>query len=113
MGVPLLAVTFDPSETGRAAVAAELGSSAEAVHPPGLDESSRREALASAAVLLARNTATELRAGEPALLRGARLVQFLTAGVDFIPLHALPAGVPVACNGGGYAEPMAERTAGA
>ena len=39
---------------------------------------------------------------------GARLIQFMIAGVDFIPLGELPEGVPVATNGGGYAESMAE-----
>ncbi len=38
----------------------------------------------------------------------ARLIQFMIAGVDFIPLGELPEGVPVATNGGGYAESMAE-----
>jgi phosphoglycerate dehydrogenase-like enzyme len=108
MGEPLLVVTFDPGEAGRAAVAAELGGSAGAVYLPDLDEPSRRGALADATVLLARNTGTELRPGEPALIRRARLVQFVTAGVDFVPLGDLPAEVPVACNGGAYAEPMAE-----
>ena len=32
----------------------------------------------------------------------------MIAGVDFIPLGELPEGVPVATNGGGYAESMAE-----
>jgi phosphoglycerate dehydrogenase-like enzyme len=41
-------------------------------------------------------------------LDGARLIQFMIAGVDFIPLGELPEGVPVATNGGGYAESMAE-----
>ena len=94
-------------EKARAAVAAEL-----AARPrpscTGLDDAGRREALANAAVLLARNTGKELRPGEPELIRRARLVQFLSAGVDFIPLRDLPAGVPVAGNGGAYAEPMAE-----
>src|SRR4029077_4131817 len=35
-------------------------------------------------------------------------IQFMIAGVDFIPLGELPEGVPVATNGGGYAESMAE-----
>src|SRR6266702_8154843 len=39
---------------------------------------------------------------------GARLIQFVIGGVDFIPLGELPEGVPVATNGGGYAESMAE-----
>jgi phosphoglycerate dehydrogenase-like enzyme len=59
-------------------------------------------------VLLTFNTSKELRSGEPALLAGARLIQFMIGGVDFIPLGELPKGVPVATNGGGYAESMAE-----
>jgi phosphoglycerate dehydrogenase-like enzyme len=41
-------------------------------------------------------------------LQGARLIQFMIAGVDFIPLSELPQEVPVATNGGCYAESMAE-----
>lgn len=108
MGAPLLVVTFEPGEEGRAAVAAELGGGVEVVYLPELDEPSRRGALGSAAVLLAQNTGSELRPGEPALVVGARLVQFVAAGVDFIPLRDLPAGVPIAGNAGAYAEPMAE-----
>jgi phosphoglycerate dehydrogenase-like enzyme len=54
------------------------------------------------------NTSKELQSGEAELLDGARLIQFMIAGVDFIPLGELPEGVPVATNGGGYAESMAE-----
>ena len=57
--------------------------------------------------LLARTT-RELRQGEIALLKDARLVQFINAGIDFVPLADMPEGVPVATNGGAYAEPMAE-----
>src|SRR5215218_9438234 len=106
--MPLLVVTFDPDAKGRAAVAAELDGKAAAVYLAGLDDAGRRDALTNATVLLARNTGTELRPGEPELIRRARLVQFLSAGVDFVPLRELPAGVPVAGNGGAYAEPMAE-----
>ena len=108
MSASLLAVTFDPGQEGRAVLAAELAGSTEVVYLPELDDTARHEALRRATVLLARHTGTELRPGEPALIRNARLVQFLTAGVDFIPLRDLPASVPIACNGGGYAEPMAE-----
>lgn len=57
--------------------------------------------------MLARTT-RELRQGEIALLKDARLVQFINAGIDFVPLADMPEGVPVATNGGAYAEPMAE-----
>jgi len=49
---------------------------------------------------LTSNTSKELRSGEAKLLGGARLIQFMIAGVDFIPLGET--------NGGGYAESMAE-----
>jgi hypothetical protein len=49
-----------------------------------------------------------LRPGETTLLGDVKLIQFVTAGVDYIPLGDLPAHVPVAANGGAYAESMAE-----
>lgn len=107
MSGALPVVTFDPDEDGWSAIVAELGGSAEAVYLPRLDESSRRKALANATTLLARNTAAEPRGDEPALLRRARLVQFLTAGVDFMPPRDPPAGVPAAAKGA-CAEPVAE-----
>src|SRR6185437_9425974 len=58
--------------------------------------------------ILAHNTGQELHPHEPAAIGPVRLIQFVTAGIDFIPLQALPAGIPVASNGGAYAEPMAE-----
>src|SRR5215469_3724614 len=73
-----------------------------------LDETARTEALRNTGVLLTFNTSKELRPGEAKLLDGAQLIQFMIGGVDFIPLGALPDGVPVASNGGGYAESMAE-----
>jgi phosphoglycerate dehydrogenase-like enzyme len=73
-----------------------------------LDEAARAEALRNTGALLTFNTSKELRSGEAELLDGARLIQFMIAGVDFIPLGELPEGVPVATNGGGYAESMAE-----
>ena len=69
-----------------------------------IDEAARAEALRNAGALLTFNTSKELRSGEAELLDGARLIQFIIAGVDFIPLSELPEGVPVATNGGGYAE---------
>ena len=59
-------------------------------------------------MLLARNTAKELQPDEAALISDAKLLQFVSAGVDFIPMSEFPAALQIAGNGGGYAEPMAE-----
>jgi phosphoglycerate dehydrogenase-like enzyme len=51
---------------------------------------------------------TELRPHELALIANARLLQTMSAGVDFLPFSTLPPSLQVASNGGAYAEPMAE-----
>ena len=85
-----------------------LDGAAQPVWLTDLDDQARAAALGSATVMLARNTAKELRPHEPALIGPVKLIQFINAGIDFVPLAALPAGIPIASNGGAYAEPMAE-----
>lgn len=108
MTVGPLVVTFDPAESGRATIAEVIGDAAEVVYLPDLPPEARVDALRHAGVVFARNTAIELERGELELLAGARLLQFMSAGIDYIPLGDLPPDVPVAANRGAYAEPMAE-----
>lgn len=108
MARPLLLATFEIDAAGRASVAEALGGAADALFLTDLAPADRAAALARADVLLARNTARELKPGELALIGKARLVQFVSAGVDFIPFADYPPGVKVATNRGAYAEPMAE-----
>ena len=105
---PLLVVAFELSERRKVIVADALAGAARVVYLTELDETARGEALRNTSVLLTFNTAKELPPGEAALLKGAQLIQFMIGGVDFIPLGELPEGVPVATNGGAYAESMAE-----
>jgi phosphoglycerate dehydrogenase-like enzyme len=105
---PPLVVSFELSERRKAIVTDALAGASPVVYLAELDESARAQALCNAGVLVTFNTSKELRSGEAALLKGARLIQFMIGGVDFIPLGELPQGVPVATNGGGYAESMAE-----
>jgi phosphoglycerate dehydrogenase-like enzyme len=100
-------VVYELEGQGRRIVAEALGDAAQAVHLPDLDDAGRAEALRRADAVLARTT-RELRPGEIALLKDVRLLQFVNAGIDFVPLAEVPEGVPVATNGGAYAEPMAE-----
>ena len=104
---PPLVVTFELSERRKVIVANALSGASTVVYLTKLDETARAEALRNTGALLTFNTAKELRFGEAKLLAGARLIQFMVAGVDFIPLRELPEGLPVATNGGGYAQSMA------
>lgn len=107
-----LVVAFDASERDRGIVAEAWGEAgpvlwlADASSPGG-----RADMLRRAAAVLARHTGKDLRREEWPLLAGARLLQAMTAGVDYMPLRDLPPDLPVACNGGAYAEPMAEHGA--
>jgi phosphoglycerate dehydrogenase-like enzyme len=92
----------------RATLEEALNGSNPILYLSDLDQSGREDALRNAVAILARNTGNELKPHEPALIQSARVIQFLTAGVDFVPLSALPDHVPIAGNGGAYAEPMAE-----
>jgi glycerate dehydrogenase len=101
-------VTFSLRPRDRAVVADAIGTAARVVYLTDLDDAGRARALVEAAAVLARDTAKDLRPGEAQRIQSARLIQFITAGIDFVPLGALPAGIPVASNGGAYAEQMAE-----
>jgi phosphoglycerate dehydrogenase-like enzyme len=105
---PPLVVAFGLSEKGKAIVADALAGASAVVYLSELDAAARAQALRNTGALLTFDTSKELRSGEAAMLEGARLIQFMIAGVDFIPLGELPQGVPVATNGGCYAESMAE-----
>src|SRR5262249_39966160 len=105
---PPLVVGFALSEQRKAIVADALAGASAVVYLTELDEAARAEALRNAGALLTFNPFKELGPSEAKLLNGARLIQFMIGGVDFIPLSELPEGVPVATNGGGYAESMAE-----
>ena len=86
-----LVVVYDLEPGGRRVVEDALGGAAEAIYLTDLDDAARADALRKADAVLARTT-RELRQGEIALLKDARLVQFINAGIDFVPLADMPAG---------------------
>jgi glycerate dehydrogenase len=108
MAIPNLLVTHEAGSGSRSIIGAAIGAAARVVYLSDISADGRAAALAEADVVMARDTSKELRSGEASLIRNARLIQFITAGVDYIPLADLPSDLPVACNGGAYAEPMAE-----
>jgi phosphoglycerate dehydrogenase-like enzyme len=108
---PLLVVTFELDAGGRRVLAEALGEDATIAYLPDLDDAARSRALTSAGALITLNIGRELRADELRLIAHARLVQFMSAGVDYISFKDLPANVPMAANRGAYAAPMAEHVA--
>jgi glycerate dehydrogenase len=104
----ILLVTFNARDAERAIVAEVVGNIAEIRYLADFDDPGRRDVLSRADVMLSRNPGNELRPDELPLVHNARLIQFLSAGVDHLPVNALPANVPMAKNAGAYAEPMAE-----
>jgi len=108
MTSPLLAVSFKIDAPQRAIILDALQGAAELVALADLDPAARAAALGRASVILARNTDVELQEAERPLLAGARLLQFMTAGVDYVRLADLPPALTISCNGGAYAEAMAE-----
>ena len=103
-----LVVTAPFPQRSRAIVAEELEGVAEAVYLADVAEEGRASLLSRAAVLLSYDTAVELRPAEFPLLENLRLIQFTSAGIDWVPLRGLPPAVAVASNAGATAEPMAE-----
>jgi len=108
MHTPLFVVLFDVESVGRQVIREVIGTAADILYLPDVAATARAEVLRRATVILAQNTAKELTPDELALIHQVRLLQFYTAGVDFIPLQALPAELPIAANRGASAEPMAE-----
>ena len=101
-------MTFEASDRSRRIIAETLDGVAKVVYLTEVDDGARPIVLRHAGAILAHNTANELELSELPLIRGARLLQFTSAGIDWVPLKDLPPELPVACNGGASAEPMAE-----
>lgn len=105
-----LLVTPDMDRPSRDLLAAAIADAASIVYLTDVAPEQRAKVISAATVILARNTAKELQPAEIALIGNARLVQFLTAGIDYVPLAGFPPAVPVANNGGAYSESIAEHT---
>ena len=89
--MPTIVIAYAMAPADRAVVTDVIGGLADPVYLTELEQDARETALRSATAVLSRNLHKELRDREAELLAGTRLVQFMTAGVDFIPLKALPA----------------------
>lgn len=106
---PRVVVTFAASPQTRAAIDDTLGAAASVAYLTDVEPGQRAGALTSANAVLAWLLRRELAGPEEfARLESVGLVQLISAGVDGVPLHRIPASVLVASNAGAYADPTAE-----
>lgn len=104
-----LAVTFSPDQDMRTALLEQVGDLANITYLGDVASEHRVSVLSAADAVLGWALGGELRSSEEfEVLRTAKLVQLLSAGVDGQLLSRIPAGVPIASNAGAYARPMAE-----
>lgn len=107
MSTPTLLVAIEADANRRALIEDAVGDAGQVVYLADLDDADRPAAVGTADAIFANHT-RQL----PDLGRGVgsdcKLLQFYSAGVDFLPLKHLPANLPIAGNGGAFAEPMAE-----
>jgi phosphoglycerate dehydrogenase-like enzyme len=107
-GERLVAVSY-PADDEFARVNSEvLAGEAELVYTSELDDAQRARALRRAEALLAWELDTEIPAGALERAPGLRLVQLLSAGVDWLNFRALPDRLIVASNAGAYSAAISE-----
>lgn len=105
---PILAIAAVSDTNRRALIEQAAGGAGDIVYLTDLDEAQQREALRTATAVYAQHT-NQLPDDVGDLLRAnCKLLQFHSAGVDYLPLAKMPSDLPIAGNGGAFAEPMAE-----
>jgi phosphoglycerate dehydrogenase-like enzyme len=107
-GERLVAVSY-PADDEFARVNSEaLAGEAEIVYTSELDGTRRAQTLGRAEVLLAWELDKEIPAGALEQAPDLRLVQLLSAGVDWLNFGALPGQLTVASNAGAYSAAISE-----
>jgi len=107
MPKPTMLVAIDASPERREIIEAALGDAGDAVYLEDLPEADRPSAVARAGAIFAAHVNRLPDLGRD-IGGNCRLLQFYSAGVDYLPLKHLPDDLPIAGNGGAFAEPMAE-----
>jgi phosphoglycerate dehydrogenase-like enzyme len=107
-GQRLVAVSYPADDEFVRVNAAILAGDAELVYTGELDGAQRAQVLRRADALLAWELDKEIPAGALDHAPGLRLVQLLSAGVDWVNFRALPDRLTVASNAGAYSAAMSE-----
>jgi phosphoglycerate dehydrogenase-like enzyme len=107
MSKPTLVVTIEADEDRRAIIADSIGDAGEIIYLADLEDYQKPAAVANAGAIFASHMKQLPNLGR-GVSANCKLLQFYSAGVDFLPLKQLPEDLPIAGNGGAFAEPMAE-----
>jgi phosphoglycerate dehydrogenase-like enzyme len=105
---PILAIAFPADAARRGLIETALGDAGRVAYLEDLSEADQRQALQSATAVFAQRMNQLPDDVGDLLAENCRLLQFHSAGVDYLPLKHLPDALPIAGNGGAFAEPMAE-----
>ena len=97
---PVLAIPFEADTKRRAIIADALSDAGRAVYLTDLSEEEGRAVLKTAAAVFAQRMNQLPDDVGDLLMPNCRLLQFHSAGVDYLPLAHLPENLPIAGNGG-------------
>ncbi len=105
---PILAIAAVCDANRRELIEQAADGAGAVVYLTDLVEAAQRDALRAATAVYAQHT-NQLPDDVGGLLgANCHLLQFHSAGVDYLQLAKMPADLPIAGNGGAFAEPMAE-----
>ena len=108
MSKPILAVGLEADADRRAIIKDALGNAGDAVYLMDMEDAERRAMMTTADAVFIGHTRQLPEDGIGLSGETCKLLQFYSAGVDFLPLKQFPEDLPIAGNGGAFAEPMAE-----
>ncbi len=107
MPKPSLVVAIEATEERRQIIGQVIRDDADIVFLKDLELDAQRKAVGSATAIFASRP-SDLPDDGSGINKNCRLLQFYSSGVDFLPLKQFPSDLPIAGNGGAFAEPMAE-----
>lgn len=103
-------VSADMSDESRAKVLSVFEGLASVDFLPDMKKKAREEAISGASALISFFFNKEIDSSEYDLMKGTKLLQTISTGVDYLPFTDIPENVQIACNAGGWAYQIAEHS---
>jgi len=104
-------VAYDPKNDEKKIYEELLGSQAQVTFMKDVAPAKKTTVLREANIIVSESfSKSEIQRGEVRQLTNLRFVQLVFAGADNVAFDLIPENVPVACNQGAFAGPVAEHT---